>query len=193
MGDDIPLFSGKPLGNGSYEVSEEEMKDWTIFRPGTPDFDGPYDELPHERVTGRTTFALLDIVIFFDWVSPHPTDASGCNQWAFVVDDKQALYIRGKVHSIPLSEIHKLDNPTIIRRIPEGLAMLVAPVLLKYQTTPMTFQVVVNHLQCNNILPIIEDSFFPPNATYADDDEYEALATHGLFTSTARPNSHLRS
>jgi hypothetical protein len=178
MGDDIPPFPGKPLGGGYYEISEEEMKDWTIFTPGILDPDGPFDELPHERVTKSTTFALLDIIIFFDWVSPHPVDERGCNQWAFVVDDQQALYIRGKVHSIPLSDIHKLDNPIVIHRIPEALAKLVAPVLLKYQNNPMMFQVVINHLQCNNLLPILEDSFFPLDVTYADDDEYEAAWQH---------------
>jgi hypothetical protein len=126
MADDIPPFPGKPLGGGYYEISEEDLKDWTLFRPGIQHPDDPFDILPHEGVTKNTRFALLDIIIFFDWASTHPVDEGGRYQWAFVVDDYHALYIRGKVHSIALSDIHKMDSPTVIHRIPEALAKLVA-------------------------------------------------------------------
>jgi hypothetical protein len=49
---------------------------------------------------------------------------------------------------------------------------------LKYKDNPMMFQVAINHLQCNNMVPIIEDSFFPPDVTYANDKEYEAAWQH---------------
>jgi hypothetical protein len=174
MSDDIPTFPGKPLGNGYNEVTAEEMKDWVVFRPEIPDPDGDTGELPHERVKKSTTFSLLDIIIFFDWASTSPVDASGCNQWAFVVDENQALYIRGKVRSVPLGDVHKLDNATVIHRIPEALGKLVAPILLKYKNNPMMFQIVINHMQCNNFVPIIFDEFFPPDVRYATNEEYEA-------------------
>lgn len=165
-------LSDGTLRKSFYEITEEELNSATIFVPGLPDPDD-VSAVSHESLTAETTFSLMDIVIFFDWQSHNEVDSTQCNQWAFVVDDKQALYIRGKVHSLPLTEIHKLDYATVIHRIPEALATLVAPVLLKFRNNPMMFQVVVNHMFCNNYGPIIEQEFFPPDVkNYACDVDY---------------------
>jgi hypothetical protein len=172
-------FPGKPLGDGLYEISDEELKNWTIFRPGIPHHhEDESSTLPSERVTKDTQFALMDIIIFFDWVSLTPVDESGCNQWAFVVNDKEALYIRGKVHSITLSEAYKLDSVTVIHRFPVEVAKFIAPFLLKYRNNLMMFQICVNHLQCNNLAPFIYGGFFPPDTSYESDEEYEQAWQH---------------
>jgi hypothetical protein len=193
MSDDIPPFPGKPLGNGYYEVTEEEMKDWVLFRPELPDPDGDTGELPHERVKKSTTFSLLDIIIFFDWASTSPVDDSGCNQWAFVVDENQALYIRGKVRSVPLGDVHKLDNATVIHRIPEALGKLLAPILLKYKNNPMMFQIVINHMQCNNFVPIIFDEFTSRCKICDQRRVRGCMAANGRLTRTKRFDFYVQS
>jgi hypothetical protein len=166
-------FPGKPVGDGLYEISLKEIGDWTLFSPGVPHPDDPFEILPSERVKKATSFALMDVILFFDWASTRPQDENGQNQWAFVVNDDEALYYREKVHSLPLSDVHKLDSPTVVHRFPKEVADLIAPVLVKYRHNPMMFQVVVNHLQCNNLLPVIEGAFFPEDVTYGNDEDYE--------------------
>jgi len=178
-----PPFPGVPIGDGYYLVTEEELRDATIIRPGIPDFDSEDTEtVESEPINSTTILRPVDIIIFRERQSQHPTDASGCNQWAFVVDQKQALYVRGLVRSIKLSNVHKLTNATVIRRIPEPLARFVAPMLLKYRWRPSLFQVAVNHLQGNNYVPFLEGDFYPSDVFYASDAEYEAAWQHMIST-----------
>lgn len=176
-------FPGKPLGGGYYEISVEEIKDWTIFRRGIPDVSDSSETLSSERVTKDTRFALMDIILFFDWMSLHPADdQTGWNQWAFVVSENEALYLRGRVHSIPVSEAYKLDSATVVHRFPEAIAKFIAPFLIKYRSHPAMFQICVNHLQCNNLAPFIEGGFFSPDVSYETEEEYEEAWQHLLST-----------
>ena len=171
-----PPFPGTPVGDGFYILKPEDFEGATIFTPGIPDYDsGDFETLPHEAVTQATILKPVDVIIFFDKHSPHPVDEIDCNQWAFVVDHKQALYVRGGwVRSIKLADAHKLPNAIVIKRFGEPLTQYLAPMLLKYRWRPMWFQIAVNHLQVNNLAPFLYGEFFPPDQTYANDEEYQA-------------------
>jgi hypothetical protein len=120
-------FPGTPLGDGYYLVSEEELRDATIIRPGIPEpDDADMFEVPTELMTPTTELRPVDIVLFYDKHSSNPVD-NGLNQWAFVVDFKRALYVRGVVHSIALANVRKLPNAVVVRRFPPPMA----PTLLK--------------------------------------------------------------
>jgi hypothetical protein len=167
-------FPGVPIGDGYYIIDEKDLKDAIIMRPGIPDFDCPDSEIvSSEQITPTTSLKPVDVIIFNDKYSPYPTDESGCNQWAFVVDDKRALYVRRVVRGIKLKDAHKLKNAIVIRRFPEALAPFLAPMLLRYRWRPSMFQVAINHLQMNQFLPFINGSFFPPDVTYTCNEEYD--------------------
>jgi hypothetical protein len=170
--DDESPFPGKPLGYGVYEVSEEDLKDAVLFRPGSPNFE-EMEVAPHERITEQTVLKPVDVVIFYDRFSSHPL-SGGCNQWAFVVDDKRALFSRAIVHSISLSKLRKKPNAIAIRRIPEDFAAVVAQFLIRYRWRPPLFKAAINHLQCTNYTPFLTGKFFPDDVSYASDEEYEA-------------------
>jgi hypothetical protein len=172
-------FPGTPLGNGYYLVNEEQMKDFTFIRPGIVDLEADdIESAPQEPITPSTKLSPVDVIIFHEKGSQYPVDESGCNQWAFVVDEKEALYVRGRVRSIPLSKVHKLENAIVVHRIPEPLAKFVAPMLLRYRWRPSMFQVAINHLQGNNYAPFIYRDFFPPEPNYESDEEYELAWDH---------------
>jgi hypothetical protein len=173
-------FPGKSLGGGYYLVSDEELKGATIIRPGIYDpNDADLDTAPSEPILLSTVLKPVDVIIFYDKHSQYPLDeTSGCNQWAFVVDKTKALYVRGWVRSIKLSDIPKLPNAIVIRRIPEPLAPYVARMLLEYRWRPIMFQVAVNHLQGNNYVPFLKGSFFPTDVAYANDEEYDQAWHH---------------
>lgn len=167
-------FPGIPLGDGRYLLTEEELKDFTILRPGLPDYGSPeMTTLPVENIMEDTVLAPVDIVLFYDRRSHYPIDESGCNQWAFVVDENKALYLRGLVHELKLKDIPELPNAKVVRRIPDALMPFVAPMLLRYRWRPWMFRVCINFLQGNNYVPFLEGAFFPPEPVYANDQEYE--------------------
>lgn len=161
----IPPLRDEPLPEG-YRL--DDLKDAIVFGPGIPDFENSTD-LPHNRVTRETTFELMDVIVFFDWGSTNEVDSSGCNQWAFVVNEREALYVSGRIKSLPLDKVHELNQATVIKRFPTAVANLIAPALLRYRSNKMMFQVVVNHLYFNNLRPVIEQQFFPPDVAYESD------------------------
>ncbi|HUC49518.1 MAG TPA: hypothetical protein VMA30_09040 [Xanthobacteraceae bacterium] len=154
-------------------LTEDDLEDALILTAGVPGSFPNQITVPTEKINQSTALGPLDIVIFFEKRSPNPVDETGCNQWAFVVDDKTALYVRGRVRSISIAKIRSLPNATVIRRVPAPLAPYVASMLLKYRWRPSMFQVAVNFLQSNNYRPFLEGSFFPPDVSYASDEEYE--------------------
>jgi len=156
------------------EFTAEDFKDALILRAAAPDNSPDQITVPSEPINQSTSLNPVDVIIFYEKRSPYPVDEkTGCNQWAFVVDDERALYVRGLVRSIKLSKLYSLKNAIAIRRIPEPLAPYVARLLLKYRWRPSMFQVCVNHLQSNNYRPFIEGIFFPPDVSYSNDAEYE--------------------
>jgi len=170
------------------EVTEEDLKDALILQAGVPDAGPDQVTVPSERIEKSTELRPVDVILFYERRSQHPVDETGCNQWAFVVDANRALYVRGYVRSINLSEIYLLQNATVVRRIPEALAIHVATLLLKYRWRPSMFQVAVNHLQANNYRPFIEGYFFPSDVSYANDAEYEA-AWQRMISKLAPPDA----
>lgn len=166
-------FPGIPLGDGLYQMTDEDMKEAILFRPGMPNFDSSDNvTAPSELITVDTVLKPVDVIIFYDDLSRNPVDG-GYNQWAFVVDDQQALFSRLFVHSIKLRDLRKNLNAVVIRRIPEGLAPMIANFLLRHRWRPALFKAAINFLQCTNYMPFIEGQFFPDDVSYDTDDQYE--------------------
>jgi hypothetical protein len=167
-------FPGKPLGGGLYEVDLNALgDDYVLFRPGMVDFDAePVGSYPNEPITSTTELNPVDIVIFYDKWSLKPL-SEGVNQWAFVVDNKRALFSRAFVHSISLDVLRKKPNATVVRRVPAQLAEPVASLLIHCRWRPALFKAASNFLQLTNYMPFIFGKFFPDDVSYEADEEYE--------------------
>jgi hypothetical protein len=178
-------FPGKPLGNGLYEVDLNEMDDLHIFQARAPGFR-PEDgvRVEPEPIGLDTPLGPLDLILFYDKKSRIPME-DGVNQQGYVVDDEQALYLRGRVRSIKLTELRKQGVALVVRGIHPALAPYVAQTLLRFRRNPIWFGFATNFLMCQNFAPFLTGEFFPPDPTYNDGAEYESAWQH--FVSQIQP------
>lgn len=184
--DDSPF---EYLGNGLYRIPKDRIDEVTFIHPGAIDHDSPdIIRVTPEPITANTELSLADIVLYYDKNSRNPLDG-GFNQWAFVVDSRKALFLRGRVRSISIKKLKRTKGAVFIRRVPQGIAPAVAAMLLKYRWRPAFFSFAEQQLQMNNYAPFLWGSFFPPDPTYASDEEYEE--TWNDFVSTLEPHDCL--
>jgi hypothetical protein len=114
-----------------------------------------------------------DVIIFLDRKMKRPADESGCNQFAVIINERDALFTRRRVHRMSVADLLALPNAKhCLSPVPE-IRMEIGRFFERHGHSKAYVDAGLEALAKLNIGPFLMGDLFPTKPTYKSDTEYE--------------------